>query len=235
MNVSPKHLVSLRQDRGWSQEKLAAVAGVSERTIQRAEKDGTCSLDTKMALASAFEVTPSDLMEIIEETSSEHAKYITSLGGIVGLFVLGLTAPVLVLLTGQSGKWEVASFFIVMGFTAVLSLINYGAKSTYAIFDNSSWIVRHPTYVSGLSMSVVQAKSIIDYAYIVGAVATIVTGLTLAVHAPKILDSPYEYLMLVVRPLFYAVLFVELWFRPYKRKMETMLIQQNGKNRLIKT
>lgn len=235
MNVSPKHLVRLRQNRGWSQEKLAAVAGVSERTIQRAEKDGSCSLDTKMALASAFEVTPSDLVENIEEINSEDVKYVTSLGGVAGLFVLGLTAPILVLLTGQSGLWEAASFVIVMGFTIVLSLIKYGARSTYTIFDNSSWIVRHPTYVVGLNMSVVQAKSIIDYAYTSGVIATIVTGLTLAVHAPKMLDSPYEYLMLVVRPLFYAFLFVELWFRPYKHKMESMLIKQNGGGIVVKT
>lgn len=181
-----------------------------------------------MALASAFEVTPSDLVENFEEINSDDVKYVTSLGGVVGLFVLGLTAPILVLLTGQSGIWEAASFVIVMGFTVVLSLIKYGARSTYTIFDNSSWIVRHPTYVVGLNMSVVQAKSIIDYAYTSGVIATIVTGLTLAVHAPRMLDSPYEYLMLIVRPIFYAFLFVELWFRPYKHKMETMLIKQNG-------
>ena len=235
MNVSPKYLVKLRQNRGWSQEKLAAVTGVSERTIQRAEKDGSCSLDTKMALASAFEVTPSELVEDIEEKNSDDVKYVTSLGGIIGLFVLGLTAPILVLLTGQSGIWEAASFFIVMGFTVVLSLIKYGTRSTYTIFDNSSWIVQHPTYVVGLNMLVVQAKSLIDYAYTSGMIATIVTGLALAVHAPRMLDSPYEYLMLVVRPLFYAFLFVELWFRPYKHKMESMLIQQNGGGMAVKT
>lgn len=235
MNVSSKIIVTLRLDRGWSQEKLAAVSGLSERTIQRVEKDGSCSLDTKMALASAFAVPPSDLLENSENKNPQQVKYITSWGGIIGLFVLGLTAPILVLLTGQSSMWEVGSFFIVVGFTIMLSLINYGAKSTYLIFDNSSWIVRHPNYVAGLNMLVVQAKSIIDYAYIVGAVATFVTGLTLAVHVPQKLESLYEYLMICLRPVFYAVLFVELWFRPYKRKMETMLIQQNSEGRVTKS
>ena len=228
MTISSKYLVKLRRDRGWSQEKLAAVSGVSERTIQRAEKDGSCSLDTKMALSSAFEITPADLMEQAEDRVFEQKKFKTSLGGVVGLFVLGLTAPILVLLTGQTGVWEVVSFSIVVGFTVVLSLVNYGAKSTYTIFDKTSWIVRHPLYVVGLNGMVIQAKSIIDYAYIVGVVATIVTSLTIAVHAPQKLEVPHEYIMLVIRPLFYAVLFVELWFRPYKWKIESMLIQQNS-------
>ena len=56
MSISATELVRLRRERGWSQEKLAAIACISERTIQRAERDGSCSLDTKKAIASAFEI-----------------------------------------------------------------------------------------------------------------------------------------------------------------------------------
>ena len=47
---------TLREERAWSQEHLAAAAGLGLRTVQRVEADGNASLDTRMALASAFGV-----------------------------------------------------------------------------------------------------------------------------------------------------------------------------------
>jgi transcriptional regulator with XRE-family HTH domain len=46
----------LRQNKGWSQYKLALLTGLSLRTIQRAEKGQPTSTDTAMALAAVFEV-----------------------------------------------------------------------------------------------------------------------------------------------------------------------------------
>ncbi|MBD3653548.1 helix-turn-helix domain-containing protein [Kangiella sp.] len=46
----------LRLKRGWSQEHLAELTGVSTRTIQRIERGQTPSLETKNALAAVFEV-----------------------------------------------------------------------------------------------------------------------------------------------------------------------------------
>ena len=53
----------LRLDRGWSQEDLAAVSGVSVRTIQRLENGGRASLETLKCLAAAFESDVSTLRE----------------------------------------------------------------------------------------------------------------------------------------------------------------------------
>lgn len=53
----------LRLKRGWSQEDLAAVSGLSVRTIQRIERGQTASLDSRKALAAAFDVDLSDLKE----------------------------------------------------------------------------------------------------------------------------------------------------------------------------
>ena len=47
---------TLREKRVWSQEQLAAIAGVSARTVQRIEAGGACSQDTLKALAAAFEM-----------------------------------------------------------------------------------------------------------------------------------------------------------------------------------
>lgn len=50
-----------RQDKGWSQEDLAAAAGLAVRTIQRAETDETKVGATLRAIAAAFNVEVKDL------------------------------------------------------------------------------------------------------------------------------------------------------------------------------
>ena len=56
------HLVkTLREQRSWSQDQLASIACISLRTVQRIEKDGAGSLESKKALASAFGIDAVDL------------------------------------------------------------------------------------------------------------------------------------------------------------------------------
>lgn len=49
-------LKALRLERAWSQEQLAAVSGLSARTVQRLEQGGKASLETLRALAAAFQL-----------------------------------------------------------------------------------------------------------------------------------------------------------------------------------
>ncbi|GAB5469299.1 MAG: 2TM domain-containing protein [Rhodospirillales bacterium] len=49
-------LRKLRLEKGWSQETLAEVSGLSVRTVQRIERGGTASLESLSALASVLEV-----------------------------------------------------------------------------------------------------------------------------------------------------------------------------------
>ncbi len=51
----------LRIERGWSQETLAEVSGLSVRTIQRIERGGNASLESLNALAAVFEIDVADL------------------------------------------------------------------------------------------------------------------------------------------------------------------------------
>lgn len=46
----------LRLQRGWSQEQLADLSGLSVRTIQRIERGGGASVESLKALAAVFEV-----------------------------------------------------------------------------------------------------------------------------------------------------------------------------------
>ena len=54
---------SARRNRGWSQEQLAAAAGLGLRTIQRVESSGTSSGETATCLAAVFEVPVASLIE----------------------------------------------------------------------------------------------------------------------------------------------------------------------------
>lgn len=54
----------LRLERGWSQEDLAQLSGLSVRTIQRVERGRRAGLETLKCLAAVFET---ELTELIEE------------------------------------------------------------------------------------------------------------------------------------------------------------------------
>ena len=57
-----------RLQRGWSQEQLAELSGLSVRTIQRLERGKAASAESLKALASAFEIDFSSLKEPTMDT-----------------------------------------------------------------------------------------------------------------------------------------------------------------------
>lgn len=64
MKIDSEKLRLLRETRGWSQEHLAAVAGISARTLQRMEADGNASADSRMAVAVALGLDAAELCAI---------------------------------------------------------------------------------------------------------------------------------------------------------------------------
>jgi transcriptional regulator with XRE-family HTH domain len=79
-----------RISKGWTQAQLAELCDVNIRTIQRVESDGTASLETTMALASAFELEIKELFAgpKIENKTSYKSIYIIL--GLLAGFILGL-------------------------------------------------------------------------------------------------------------------------------------------------
>ena len=61
MKIDSTFVKKLRDDRSWSQEHLATVAGLSLRTVQRVEAEGSAAAETRMAIASAFGVAVAEL------------------------------------------------------------------------------------------------------------------------------------------------------------------------------
>jgi len=63
-SVNSEKIKQLRIARSWSQEKLSQASGLSLRTIQRVENEGVCSLDSRQAIASTFQVDSSVLSAV---------------------------------------------------------------------------------------------------------------------------------------------------------------------------
>ena len=59
--VAPSSVRLLRTSRRWTQDELSQAAGVSLRTVQRAERDGQVSVSTLKSLAAAFDVDAGEL------------------------------------------------------------------------------------------------------------------------------------------------------------------------------
>jgi transcriptional regulator with XRE-family HTH domain len=61
MNINRTLILALRKQRSWSQDELAVAAGLNLRTVQRIERSGSASLQSRKALAAAFNIDVSDL------------------------------------------------------------------------------------------------------------------------------------------------------------------------------
>jgi len=61
MKINSAVILEHRLRRAWTQEELSIATGLSHRTIQRVEKESSGSLETKKALAAAFDIEVSDL------------------------------------------------------------------------------------------------------------------------------------------------------------------------------
>lgn len=67
-------LRSLRLEKGWSQEQLALISGLSERTVQRAERGDTPSLETLGALAASFDLSSAQMRDILTPPERAHQR-----------------------------------------------------------------------------------------------------------------------------------------------------------------
>jgi transcriptional regulator with XRE-family HTH domain len=61
MKINADLVVRLRRKQSWSQDELAIASGLNLRTIQRIEKYASASLQSKKAVAAAFDLDPRDL------------------------------------------------------------------------------------------------------------------------------------------------------------------------------
>ena len=82
--ISKTRIIECRNEQLWTQEDLAAASGLSSRTIQRVESQGTASLDTLKALAAALNVDGQDLIETPLDRSWVFGPILGMMGGAIG-------------------------------------------------------------------------------------------------------------------------------------------------------
>ncbi|HHF3410390.1 TPA: 2TM domain-containing protein [Vibrio alginolyticus] len=131
----------LRLKRGWSQEQLADLSGLSIRTIQRIERGQKPGLESLKCLAAVFETTVSELQQEQEMTSEvritdEEQTVIDQVRAIKGFYshlmtyvlVIGLLFAIN-LLTDSSYIW---AWWPAMGWG--IGIINHGLNA-FEVFN----------------------------------------------------------------------------------------------------
>ncbi len=116
--VDKKRVRKLRNHRAWSQDHLASASGLSLRTIQRIENDGSCSLESKKALAGVFNIKPSDLDIQVDAIRNLAASNWGRMFGFVGVTAglvcayIGITLP---LISGQVSSSDAGFYYGAVG------------------------------------------------------------------------------------------------------------------------
>ena len=105
----------LRLQRGWSQEQLADLSGLSVRTIQRLERGQTASVESLKALGAAFEIDFSDLKEPDMNTDTSQSQSVRAEEALALAHVRKL----------RGFYMQLALYVIVIGFLAVVNLMTY--------------------------------------------------------------------------------------------------------------
>ncbi|MCB1581977.1 MAG: helix-turn-helix transcriptional regulator [Marinicella sp.] len=87
MNIDTDKLKKLRKMKGWTQQHLADVSGISLRTIQRAELNGSVSIETVNALCAIFNLKPLDWQPAQRESTLSRTQILKK-GWVIALMVI---------------------------------------------------------------------------------------------------------------------------------------------------
>lgn len=88
MQINAELVKQQRQLRGWTQQHLSEITGISVRTIQRVETQGQGSHETISALASVFEIQRS-LLVVLAPTQPMQRSRIS--WPVIASWIIGMT------------------------------------------------------------------------------------------------------------------------------------------------
>ena len=115
MKLDPSSVRRLREAKNWSQEQLAKASGVSLRTIQRVETEGTASRETRVCLAAALDVDVTLISEVQNETSQVQIPD-TWRASSLAFMLVGVTMLLSALLSSVPNIiYYIAAFFLLFG------------------------------------------------------------------------------------------------------------------------
>lgn len=220
--VSGKKIKLLRLNNGWSQEQLAEISALGVRTIQRIEKDGKCSLESKLSLSSAFNVSPNDLIRDAEfEMPIQQGM---NWSGAIGIAV---SISIVLIVSSQSGSlWyylDIWSILLVTVLPFGLSCISSGLRNSITVYLSISWILFLPSNQKVDPSLIPCIRRIIFYTYVSGGLGAIVSLIAIFSNLTPSNSDYWPALAISMTSTFSAVLFAELILRPLKHRFEQIV------------
>lgn len=233
MNISAEKLKKLREYHGWSQERLAEICGLSQRTISRIEKGEKASMETRLALATAFDITPAELCE--------DQDIVVGTGGLNHSGIAGLTISAILMYTQfylpGTPFFDLISLLLTVGLATGMAAISMGFERAIQTIGLLRWVVRLPTKEVALQNVMPNLNRIIFYCYSAGALSSLV-GIIAIFMTPANANIGWSYeplnpimmgVAIALLTLLYGAMLAELVFRPLKHQLERMLIEHHKK------
>jgi len=227
MSVSIDKIKQLRNYSGWSQERLAEISGLSLRTIQRIETSGNASLESQLAIATAFSISPG---ELLANEKVEIGNGGINWGGVIGIF-LCISLMAFQFDLSNSSFFDSYSLLLVIGLSIAISSISMGGENTLTTILLIRWALVLPKNQVGLQTHIPDLNKLITYCHVsggisslVGIIAVLMTTLPSQNHP----DATYPFAVGIGISLLtslYAAMLAELILRPLKHQIERLLIQ----------
>jgi len=217
MHFSPTKIKNLRVERGWSQEDLGDISGLSSRTIQRMESEGKASPESLMAIASVFSVSTSDL------TAEYHQKIGNgklNFAGLVGLLLIFASlAFYIYIAVDPLAVIDLPALFFVMLVPFAISCLTNGFNSTLQTYQLILWLVYEQKGKGEVSDYLPVLRRLIIYSYVAGVTGSLFSLLSIFNSTSEIYYPAGISVILLM--FIYATLQAEFVFRALYHKLNT--------------
>ena len=225
MEIETGTVKKLRLEHGWSQEQLAKVSGLSLRTIQRIEAGESCSIESRLSLASTFDITLSSLLnkKVVIETDNElEPSRILTLIVIIG---------VVIFLINISGGFNIFFDLISLSMLLILSfgltVISKSYRETVNALKLFKWLIYRPQFFNGLASCIRSLHKMISNVYASALFISTLSFLGMLAQSDVSMDNINVYLSIVGLPILYSIILSELFIRPIKHKAENLICINN--------
>lgn len=230
--LSPEKVKYFRKNNGWSQDVLAKAAGLSLRTIQRVEKDGTSSAETQLSLAAAFDVSPSDLIPVSDKLEVNWKRKLFMQNLLAFLVVMGAVGMLIVLGGDLSMFADYFSALFLILFIYAATVIAYGSNGLIKSLSGLRYLFSEEVEPSSATryLALIMQKQI---AFTYGGSAIGVLVGIIAINSnfdgdTAVLYPAYSVCLLM---LLYATLFAEGVLRPLVAKLTSSETLAQGLNK----
>lgn len=218
--LSPEKVKYFRKNNGWSQDVLAKAAGVSLRTIQRVEKDGTSSAETQLSLAAAFDLTPSDLVSVSDKLEVNWKRKLFMQNLVALLVVVGAVGMLVVLGGDVSMFADYFSAIFLMLFVYAATVIAFGSNGLVKSLLGLRYFFSEEIELSSATryLALIMQKQI-AFTYGGSAIGVIVGIISINSNFDGNTEVLYPAYAVCLLMLLYATLFAEGVLRPLVAKL----------------